>query len=606
MILVILLVLLIAILGAPLFAIIAALTLINFLSSGSNIMIVPQEMTNIVDMQLLYSIPLFTFAGYILANSKASHRLVRFTKAAIGWLPGGLPIVTLVTCALFTAFTGASGVTIVALGAFLLPALISEKYNEKFSYGLITTSGSIGLLFPPSIAIILFGVIAQASIDKLFIAGILPGIVIIIIYSLYAMIFSRKHGIETTEFSFTELRDAFFEIKWELPLPVLLFGGVYSGFMAVSDAAAFTALYVVVVEVFIMKDIKIKSLPRIMKESMVLVGAILLIMACAKATSNYMIDKQIPEQLFNIIKVFITNKWMFLIILNIFLLISGSFLELFSSLIILVPLVVPIAKEYNVNLIHLGIIFLANLEIGFLLPPFGLNLFISSLRFNKPLVSLFQPTIRFLVLSIMALILITYIPELSIWFIDKPSVVGQWDNTKDDGNIDRFIIKSGGIYFRKQGSLTDIMMSESSPGKYVISKDTITFTDDKGTGSYRYEIYNEGEKILLEDKNNPKERIFYKNQISPHFETKSGRLIGKWTGDSVTLEFHFNGDADWTENGNETKYRYYVKKGKIFFSTSDDDKNATEYRYGFKNGNLEMKGKKKSIELVQAGTASDY
>jgi C4-dicarboxylate transporter DctM subunit len=495
-IIIMILIVLIAIFGTPLFTIIGATALANF--AGAKILVVPQEIAGISSTALIYSIPLFAFAGYVLAASNASHRLVRATKAAIGWLPGGLPIVTLIVCALFTAFTGASGVTIVALGAFLLPALLSEKYSSKFSYGLITTSGSIGLLFAPSLPIILFGVIAGVSIEKLYVAGLVPGILIIITYSIYAMWVSVKSKIEVTKFSFKELKDALWEIKFELPLPILLFGGIYSGKMAVSDAAAFTAVYILVVEVFILRDVKIKNLPKIMKESMVLVGAIIMIMSVSLAAVNFMIDAQIPQKMLAYLKMFITNKWVFLILLNIFLLITGSFLEIYASLIILVPMIIPIAEAYNINLIHLGIILLTNLEIGFLLPPFGLNLLIASLRFEKPVVSFFVPAIKFLLLSIVALVLITYVPELSLWFMEKPSISGIWENTGDDGNIDRIIIKTGGRYIRKKGSLIDVMMNEGVTGKYEIKNDKITFISNAGKEEYIFEIYNDGKKLLFE------------------------------------------------------------------------------------------------------------
>jgi C4-dicarboxylate transporter, DctM subunit len=487
-ILFILIIIFIAILGTPLFSVIASIAIVNFTNSGSNTLIVLQEMTGIADKPLLYTIPLFTFAGYILASGNFSQRLVRLIKAALGWMPGGLPIVTLLACAIFTAFTGVSSVTIIALGAFLLPILLKEKYNEKFSYGLITTSGSIGLLFMPSLALILFGVIAGASIDKLFVAGIIPGLLIILIYSLYSIAMSLRYKIATTKFSVTELKEAFLDMKWEIPLPLVLFIGVFSGKIAISDMASIIAIYVFIVEVLILKDIKLKKIPGIMKDSMILVGAILIIMSAALAATNYAIYAEIPQKILLFLKNFITSKWMFLIILNIFLLITGSFLELYSSLVILVPLIIPIAESYNINIIHLGIIFLTNLEIGFLLPPFGLNLFIASLRFEKPLVELFKPTIRFLILSFAALMLITYIPELSIWFIEKPSVVGVWEYKDETGASDRIILKAGGIFLRKQGSMIEMMMNQPEIGKYEIMNNKLVLIKDSEKNYYTFEI----------------------------------------------------------------------------------------------------------------------
>ena len=244
---------------------------------------------------------------------------------------------------------------------------------------------------------------------------------------------SIKYKIATTEFSFKELKEAFLDMKWEIPLPLVLFIGVFQEKSQYQTWPQLLQYMFFIVEVLILKDIKLKEIPRIMKDSMILVGAILIIMSAALAVTNYAIYTEIPQKILLFLQNFITSKWMFLIILNIFLLITGSFLELYSSLVILVPLIIPIAESYNINIIHLGIIILTNLEIGFLLPPFGLNLFVASLRFEKPLVELFKPTIRFLILSFAALLIITYVPELSIWFIEKPSVVGIWEYKDNSG-----------------------------------------------------------------------------------------------------------------------------------------------------------------------------
>jgi C4-dicarboxylate transporter, DctM subunit len=609
MLILIIVIVIIALFGAPLFSVLASIAMVNFANIGTQILVVPQEMAGIVNTPLIYSIPLFTFAGYILASGNASHRMVRFTKAAIGWIPGGLPIVTLLTCAVFTAFTGASGVTIVALGAFLLPALLSEKYTQNFSYGLVTTSGSIGLLFPPSLPLILFGVIAGASIDKLFIAGIVPGFIIIIIYSIYAISVSVKQKIEVTEFSLKELKDSFLEMKWEIPLPIILVAGVFSGKMAISDAAAITAVYILVVEVFIMRDVKIKALPGIMKESMVLVGAILIILSSALAATNFMIDQQIPQKMFENIKYYITNKWMFLIILNIFLLIAGSILELYSSLIIIVPLILPIAEAYNINLIHLGIIFLANLEIGFLLPPFGMNLFIASLRFGKPVVEFFIPAIKFVILSIVALMLITYVPELSIWFIEKPSIVGSWEYPKEDGTVDRIILKAGGKYLRKKGDMITIMMNPPDTGNYEIKKNILTLSSNNVREKYKFEIYNDGKKLLLENPENKKESAFYNNTLSPYMKEKGGKFIGKWITTDLSIEFQFNGESKWIKNGVEETLYYKIKGDKIVFIKDFEDwqtKKPPEYKFKFdKNNILNLSNKINSYSLKLTDSIND-
>jgi len=606
MIVILIFIVLIAILGAPLFSIIGSTALVNFANSGSGIMVVPQEIAKIADMTLIYSIPLFTFAGYILASSNASRRVVKLTRAALGWLPGGLAIVTLITCAVFTAFTGASGVTIIAIGAFLLPGLLSEKYNEKFSYGLVTASGSIGLLFPPSLPLILFGVVSAASIDKLFIAGIIPGIIIILVFATYSIIFSVKNKIEVTKFNFKELAAALWEIKWEIPLPLLLFAGIYSGKMAISDAAAFTAIYVLVVEIFILKDVKIKELPKIMKESMVLVGAIFIILSCSLAASNYIIDQQIPQKLFNSIKDVITNKLTFLIVLNIFLLIVGCIMDIFSAIAIIVPLILPIAEAYNVNLIHLGIIFLTNLEIGYLTPPVGMNLFVSSIRFNRPIVEIYKSAVLFIGLSFVSLILITYIPDLSVWFLKKPSLVGQWEFVKEDGNIDKIIIKNGGVLLRKEGGMIDIMMNPPSVGSYKIKSDKIIFDIKGDIEEYRYEIYNDGKRLLLKK---DEDKVFYINSVMPPLNETEGKFIGKWENNEEYIEFFFNGRVSRVKNDDETLFSYRIKDSQLILDEIFEDNdnyekhNIKKYRFDIKENKLSLKSKDE--ELIFSHVVSD-
>ncbi len=593
----------IAIIGTPLFAVIAGIAIAGFLGTGTPLTNVALEIAGITDMQLLYSIPLFAFAGYVLAYSNTSKRLVRLTKAALGWMPGGLAIVTLITCALFTAFTGASGVTIVALGGFLLPALLSEGYKEKFSYGLVTTAGSVGLLFPPSLPIIMFGVVSQASIDKMFIAGILPGILIILVFAIYSSLISYKSRIPTTKFSFKELLDAMWEMKFEIPLPILLFAGVYSGKLAISDAAAFTALYIVIVEVFIQKDIKIKQLPSIIKESMVLVGAILIILSCSRATSNLLIEQEIPQKLFAMIEGIITSKMLFLIVLNIFLLIVGCIMDIYSALMIVVPLIIPIARAYNVDLIHLGIIFLTNLEIGYLTPPVGMNLFISSLRFNRPIVDIYKSVVLFIGLSFISLIIITYVPELSLWFIEKPSIVGKWEISHSDGSMDSITLQNNNTYIRKSGSSPiEVMMSEPVTDKYTIDKNYITLGKNE---KYRYEIYEDGKRLLLV-KERPKEKpikMFYDNKVDPPLTVREGFLIGKWESENGNiLEFDFNNNVNVLRNNEETSYMYRVDKDKIFLDR-EDSHDPYMIKYKFKdNDTLKIKNKKDLVIYNRTGS----
>jgi C4-dicarboxylate transporter, DctM subunit len=413
-----------AFLGAPLFVIILAVAMIGFYIQGVDLSVIPIEIYRITDAPVLVALPLFTFAGYILAESRTSERVVRLSRVFLGWMPGGLAIVSFMACALFTAFTGASGITIVALGALLYPALIQDGYPENFSMGLVTTSGSLGLLFAPSLPLILYGIIAQqmtagegVSIEKLFLAGLLPGLLMLLILSAWSLWKSRGMPIQNTRFDFKEAFAALKEAKWEIPLPIFVLGGVYGGFFAISEAAAVTALYVLVIEVFVYREINIRKLPEIMRESMVMVGGILLILGVSLASTNYLIDAEIPTRLFAFIQAYVTEKITFLILLNILLLMLGAILDIFSALVIMVPLILPVAVSYDINPIHLGIIFLANMQIGYFTPPVGMNLFIASYRFKKPIMSLYRSTIPFMLLLLMAVLIITYWPGLSLMFI---------------------------------------------------------------------------------------------------------------------------------------------------------------------------------------------
>jgi tripartite ATP-independent transporter DctM subunit len=405
-------ILILALFRSPLFLVIGALALVSFYSADIDISVVIIEMARLADTPLLVSLPLFIFAGILLSESQAPSRMLRFSQIFLGWLPGGLAVITLIVCAIFTAFTGASGVTIFALGGLLLPALLKDGYGDKFSMGLITSSGSLGLLFPPSLPLILYGVIAEQRIDHLFLAGILPGILMLLLLMGYAVAKSPPRR-KRAGYSAVEIRQGLREIAWELPLPVILLGGIYGGIFVPGEAAAVTALYVLVVEVAIHRDISLGQLPAIMSKSMVLFGGILVILATSMASTNYLIDQQIPSRLFEFIQNYIDNKYTFLLLLNVFLLLIGAMLDIFAALVLIVPLILPIATGYGIDPIHLGIIFLTNLQIGYCTPPVGLNLFLASYRFERPVTELYRATLPFLGLLLITLVIITYFPWLS-------------------------------------------------------------------------------------------------------------------------------------------------------------------------------------------------
>ena len=408
---------LLAILGAPLFAVIAASAMLGFQGQDSDLMIMAIEIQSIASMPFLAAIPLFTFAGYVLSESNAPKRLVRLTGALLGWMPAGLAIVCLAVCAFFTAFTGASGVTIIALGAILYPALKQDGYGDKFNLGLVTSAGSLGLLFAPSLPLILYGVIAEVSIDNLFLAGILPGLLMLIMLSGYSLWVNRGIRKPLSSFSIKEVGAALRESLWELPLPIVVLGGIYSGFFAVSEAAAITALYVLIVEVLILREIPLRELPRIMRSSMVLVGGILIILGASVASTSYMIDADIPQRLFELVATMVSSQTTFLILLLLFLLILGAILDIFSAIVLVVPLILPIAAGYGINEVHLGIVFLAAMQLGYLTPPVGLNLFIASYRFEKPIMHVYSATFPFLIILMLSVILITFLPQLSLFFL---------------------------------------------------------------------------------------------------------------------------------------------------------------------------------------------
>ncbi len=400
--------------GVPVFVVICGLALYLFFTGGIDLSAIIIEMHRMATTPVLVAIPLFTFAGFLLSESGAPKRLIRLSNAILGWLPGGLSVIALVSCAVFTALTGATGLTVIALGGILLPAMTRAKYPELFSLGLLTTSGTLGLLFPPSLPLIIYAIVAGVRIDQLFIAGILPGSMLVVLLSLFSITRAVQADVPKTRFQVSEIIGALREALWELPLPLVVLGGIYSGKFAVSEAAAITAVYVLVVEVIFYRDISYKDLPEIMKKSMVLVGGVLIILGAAMGLTNYLIDAEIPMQMLDFFRTHIESKILFLIVLNLFLLAVGCTMGIFSALVVVVPLLAPIAAAYGIDPVHLGIIFLANLEIGASIPPLGINLFIASIRFERPVLRLYWASLPFIAILLIALTLITYIPWMSL------------------------------------------------------------------------------------------------------------------------------------------------------------------------------------------------
>ncbi len=411
-----------ALLGAPIFSVFAGLSLHAYAGAELDASLIVSELCRLATMPLLQTLPMFALAGYILAASGASRRLVRVAQAALGWLPGGLTIVALLACTMLTSFTGASGVTIVALGGLLLPAFLQEKYGERFSLGVVTNAGNLGVLFVPSLPLILYAVIAnnissEVTIDVLFKAAAVPGLLGLVLLGAYGMAFAGTHGVPRVKFSWKELAGALWAAKWEAPLPFVVLGGIYAGKFVVSEAAVLTAAYALIVEVFIYREVKLRDLVVVVRDCTVLVGGVLIILGMGMATTNFLIDQEVPMKIFAFVQAHITSRVAFLLALNVFLLIVGCLMDIYTAIIVVVPLVIPIALGFGIHPIHLGVLFLANLAIGYVTPPVGMNLFIASIRFNKSVFELTRASLPFIAILLVALAIITYVPALSLLFV---------------------------------------------------------------------------------------------------------------------------------------------------------------------------------------------
>ena len=404
--------------GAPIFIILSGFGILFFWYDYVPISAVIAESYRIVVSPHLATIPLFTLAGYFLAESKASDRLINVFKACFGWLPGGTPLIVLLICGFFTALTGGSGVTILALGGLLFPMLYKDGYKKNFSLGLITASGSIGLLFPPSLPLILYGVAAGISIKSIFLAGIIPGVFLIVILSIWSYFSGDAKKIQVSTFDGATALKICWETKWELLIPLIVLYGIFGGHAKLVETAAFTVVYVFIIETFVYKDIKVNDSFRIIISCATLVGGVLIIIGSAMGLTSYMVDAQIPMSILSYMKEIIHSKYVFLILLNIFLLIIGCLMDIFSAIIIVVPLIAPLGIHYGVDPIHLAIIFIANLELGYLTPPVGMNLFLSAYRFEEKMPVIYKSTLPYFIVLLIAVIVITYFPAMTLWLVN--------------------------------------------------------------------------------------------------------------------------------------------------------------------------------------------
>ena len=402
-------------LGAPVFVGMAGGAMLLFFAGGTPVSAAPAEIYRLIGSPTLPAIPLLTACGYVLAESRAAHRLVRFFRALSGWMTGGTAVLVAGVCALFTSFTGGSGITIIALGGLVYPILREDGYPESFSLGLVTAAGSLGLLFAPSLPVILYSVVASVPADLLYLAALLPGLLLVALVAGYGILTGRRAKAATTAFSLREVGSATWEAKWELSIPILVIGLFVSGLASLVEASAAAAAYAIVVECFITRDIHVvRDLPRVLLNGGALMGGVLVLLSSAMGLTSYLVDAQIPDQLLSIVKTHVHSQVVFLLVLNVLLLVLGSVLEIYSAIVILAPLVVPLGLAFGVHPVHLGVIFLANLELGFLLPPIGLNLFLSASRFGTPMTRLYRHVVPFLIILGVGVLLITYVPAMSL------------------------------------------------------------------------------------------------------------------------------------------------------------------------------------------------
>lgn len=409
-----------ALIGTPMFAVFAALAWTLYQRDGLDPALMISEMNRLATMPLLRAMPLFALAGYLLAESRAPDRLLRLSRAAFGWLPGGLAAVTIIACTIFTAFTGASGVTLVALGGLLMPALLRDGYRERYALGLLTSGGNWGVLIVPSLPLILYAIIANpiapaVTIERLIRAALLPALLGVVAMTVHGSWSARRQYVPRIPFSWRELAAALWAARWEAPLPIIVLAGIYSGRLVISDAAVVAAAYAILVEVAILREVRWQDFGRIARDAMVLVGGVLVILGMGLALTNWLVDQELPQRLLAAVRERITSPLTFLLAVNFFLLAVGCAMDIYTAIVVIVPLLVPLGQAFGVDPVHMGTITLANLAIGYSTPPVGMNLFIAAIRFQRPLLSLARASVPMLVVSLLVLGLVTYVPAISLW-----------------------------------------------------------------------------------------------------------------------------------------------------------------------------------------------
>ncbi len=404
--------------GVPLFVVLGGVALLLFARGGGAIEVIANEGYVMLTGNTIPAIPLFTLAGFLLSESRAGERLVRLFRTMFGWMPGGLVIAAVLVSTFFTTFTGASGVTILALGGLLLYILVhSGNHTEDFSTGILTATGSIGLLFPPSLAIIVYGTVAQVSISDMFLGGILPGALMVLAMCVFGVVISIRHGVKRVRFSGKQLWSAAKESIWEVLLPVIVVAVYFSGIATLVETAAVAAVYTLVVEMVIHREISFKDLSGVVLKALGIIGGVLVILALARALSYYIIDVQIPDMLTDWVERTISARFVFLLLVNLALLIAGMFMDIFSAILVVAPLIIPLGEVFGVHPVHLGVIFVANMGLGFITPPVGMNLFLASYRFNTPLSKLYRNVAPFFIVQLIIVLVITYVPWLSTVFV---------------------------------------------------------------------------------------------------------------------------------------------------------------------------------------------